>query len=294
MASLYITVILLCRVVQALFFKRSSLEIKNIPMLVKYTSFRNTISTALSIIVLLICFNGFKCDILTFTFAFMSGISLFVCSAFGIYSVKFGTVSLNSMFSTAGMLIPILAGLFFFNQPISPMQWAGLVLFFAAVYLLIQSSKKIYNGFSLKAFFLLMGSLVFNGTTMLSQQLFTRYVPNGDVSVFSLISFSVPAVLGFLVFSFMPKKYKENNETKISKSLILCAFALAGAVFVINQLATLSTALVPPVILFTLINGGETIISTIVAAVVYKEKLSVKSVIGVLLGITSFIIIKAF
>lgn len=292
MASIYITVILLCRVIQALFYKRSSIEIKNVPMLIKYTSFRNAVSALFCTITLLICFNGFKCDILTFAFAMMSGISLFMCSAFGIYSMKYGTVSLNSMFSTAGMLIPILAGLFFFNQPISAMQWVGLAVFFVSVYLLIQSSKKIFNGFSFKAFLLLMGALVFNGTTMLAQQLFTRYVPSGDVSVFSFISFAVPAVLGIMIFPFMPNR--SSCDTKMSKPLIACAFALAAAVFVINQLATLSTALVPPVILFTLINGGETIISTVVAAVVYKERLSARSVVGVLLGITSFVIIKAF
>ena len=76
--------------------------------------------------------------------------------------------------------------------------------------------------------------------------------------------------------------------------LIVCGVALAVAVFIINQLATLSTKLVSPVVLFTFINGGGTIISTLVAAVLYKERISIKSALGILLGITSLVLIKLF
>jgi drug/metabolite transporter (DMT)-like permease len=70
--------------------------------------------------------------------------------------------------------------------------------------------------------------------------------------------------------------------------------ALAVSVFVINQLATISTVLVSPVILFTFINGGGTVISTLVAAVVYKEKICKKTAVGIIAGIASLVIIKMF
>ena len=68
---------------------------------------------------------------------------------------------------------------------------------------------------------------------------------------------------------------------------------MSVAVFIINQLATLSTAIVPPVILFTFINGGSTIIGAIVAAVCFHEKLTLRSITGIILGVLSMIIIKA-
>ena len=49
MASLYIGIILIFRVVQALFNKRSSMEVKNIPMLVGYNAYKNAISAALGL-----------------------------------------------------------------------------------------------------------------------------------------------------------------------------------------------------------------------------------------------------
>ena len=44
----------------------------------------------------------------------------------------------------------------------------------------------------------------------------------------------------------------------------------------------------------TVINGGATIIATLVAALLYGERLTVRSVAGVLLGILSMIVIKRF
>ena len=115
--------------------------------------------------------------------------------------------------------------------------------------------------------------------------------------MFSFLSFAIIAILGSITFLFMKNQKAEDAEESTGsskKTLLICGIALAVAVFVINQLATLSTVLVSPVILFTFINGGGAIISTIVAAILYKEKLSPRTVSGVVLGILSLVVIKLF
>lgn len=297
MAGLYISIILLCRVAQAIYSKRSSNEIKNIPMLVGYTSFQNAVSAFLGLILILLTGAGLLADNLTVLIACFSGITLFFATFCNICAMKSGTVSLSSMFGTAGLLVPLIAGVFLFDSSIALMQWVGVALFFVAAWLLIGSSKKVYSNFSLKTMIFLVGAMLSNGGTMLAQQMFTAYVPDRDVSVFSFLSFGIIALLGGIMYLIMFKKNTSSEsaeQIKFPKSLVWCGIILAVAVFIINQLATLATAFVPPVILFTFINGGGTIISTVVAAVMYKEKLSKRSVIGVLLGILSLVIIKLF
>ncbi len=295
MAGLYIGIILLFRVVQALFGKRSSNEIKNITILVGDSAFKNAVSSILGLALIIAAGNGFRPDIKTVLIAAASGLCLFVSGCCGTYAMKSGTVSLNSMFGTAGMIIPIIAGALFFNRPIATMQVVGLILFFASAYLLIGASQAIYSNFSLKTVLLLIGSMLSNGGTMLAQQAFTQYVPNGDISVFSFISFGVIATLAGITFFAMAKQSRAAGSTvKYPRVLIICGIALAVAVFVINQLATVCTKLVSPVILFTFINGGGTIISALVAATVYNERLSKKSVAGIATGIISLVIIKMF
>ncbi len=294
MATLYIIIILLFRVVQAFYNKSSSNEIKNIPMLIGYNAYKHTISATLGLLLIIIAGNGFKINLLTVIIALFSGLSLFASSFCGIYAMKSGTVCLSSIFGTAGMIIPIIAGVLLFNKPVSTMQFVGLVIFFVAVYLLIGASKKIYENFTYKTLLLLIGVLISNGCTMFAQQLFTTYVPDGDVSVFSFISFGIIAIMSAIIYKSSTTTPKAKEENRLNKRLLTCGIALATAVFVINQFATISTKLISPIILFTFINGGGTIISTIVAAIVYKEKISKKSAIGIILGVVSLIIIKAF
>ena len=78
------------------------------------------------------------------------------------------------------------------------------------------------------------------------------------------------------------------------RKLIYFGLLLAVAVFVINQLATITSATLSPVILFAFINGGGTVIATIVAAVMFHERITLRSACGVVLGVASLIIIKAF
>lgn len=300
LATVYILIILLFRVVQAVFNKQSSNEMRSVRTLMVYSTYRMAISAVLGLVLILIAGNGFRIDGLTVLIATFSGLMLFVASACSLYCMKSGTVSLDSMFGTAGMLIPMLAGIFLFDQPVRPLQWVGVAVFFVSAWLLVRSSKKTYSNFSFKTALLLAGSLLSNGATMLAQQLFTAYVPDGDVSAFSFISFGVLAVLCGAVSLVMLLRQRQvapaawRDDFKLSKNLLICGVALAVAVFVINQLATVSTALVSPVILFAFINGGGTIIATVVAAVLYKEKLSVSSTVGVLLGIASLLMIKLF
>lgn len=283
------------RVIQAIFSKLSSKETENIVQTVKYTAYQYTVSALLGLVLLLTDISGIKIDLPTIAIALLSGISLFFSTFFTIYGMKSGTVSLVSMFSTAGLLVPIIAGAFMFKQPVSLVQWVGIVLFFLSAWLLIKSSENTYNGFNFKTFLLLIGAMLSNGLTMLAQQMYTHYVPGGNISLFSFLSFGAVTIFGIPAALSMGRSEKNTDLDKnLSKTLYICGFALAVAVFVINQFATSLTALLPPVFLFTFINGGGTIISTLVAAVMYKEKLSLYSILGVIIGLSSMIIIKLF
>ncbi len=296
MVAIYITIILICRVIQAIFNKQAGNETKTTASLLGFTTYQTAIAAILGLLVVVLGGNGFDIDIKTVLIASFSGITLFFSVFFGIGAMKSGTVSLSSMFGTAGLIIPLIAGVFIFNQPVRPLQWAGVVIFFISAWLLIGSSKAIFGNFSFKTFLLLIGTLVSNGGTMLAQQAFTAFVPDGDVSVFSFLSFGITAVLGYLIYLFVRTKKQENAETskKSRKVLVISGIALAVAVFLINQAVTLSTTLLSPVMLFTFANGGGTIITAITAAVIYNEPLTKRSILGIALGVLSLVVIKCF
>ena len=293
MAAIYIFIILLCRIAQHICGKKISNAISGVSCFVQYGSYTNILSGVLGILLILIAGNGFKCNLTAFLISLFSGLMLAASTGLSLASMKSGTVALTSLFGTAGILVPCIAGIYLFGQPMSWGQWDGIALFFVAAYLLIGSSAKIYSGFSLKTLILLIGTMLANGFTMLAQQMFTFYVPDGDVSVFSFLSFGIVGVL-MLILSRIPAKGEAKIKYRLSSRLLVLGAVSSVAVFIINQLATLSAAIVPPAILFGFINGGSTIIAAIVAAVCYHEKLTMRSVLGIIIGVMALIIIKAF
>ena len=249
------------------------------------------ISALLGLILIIIAKNGFKADFRTIIISMLSGIMLVVGMFTKVEALKQGTVALTSLFGTAGILVPCIAGIYLFDTPITGMQWLGLLLFIISACLMIINSKRVFNGFNIKTFLLLLGELLSNGMVMLAQQMFTVYVPAGDVSVFSFLSFGIVGLFMLVTLPLVTKGSEEKIE-KLPGKLMVYGIALSIAVFVINQLATLATALIPPVILFTFINGGSTIIAAIVASVIFKEKITLQSAFAIVLGIISLVIIK--
>ena len=76
------------------------------------------------------------------------------------------------------------------------------------------------------------------------------------------------------------------------KKLFLYGIILSGILLVINQLATVAGRSVPSAVMFPINDGGATIISAVTAAIFFKEKLTARSVCGLLLGIASLMIIN--
>ena len=57
-------------------------------------------------------------------------------------------------------------------------------------------------------------------------------------------------------------------------------------------LSTIASALVPSVVLFTLVNGGGMLLAAGIGAVFFRERLTAKSLAGVALGAMALIIIN--
>ncbi|MBQ8426224.1 MAG: hypothetical protein IJX16_00465 [Clostridia bacterium] len=314
---LYIAIILLMKVVQHTFTKANS---KNIPSnsvgYLKYTVFYQSIAGLFALILFIFELIKGASNLYfeeTLLYASISGIAIAMSCCCSLYVLTTGTMSLSDMFATAGLLVPTIASMFLYQEYLNVWQWLAMVIFMVAAWFLIGASKEKYGKFTLKTFFVLIGTLLLNGLTMLMQTMFGRNVVGGNISLFSTLSFFSGALVILILYMVCilcsKKSFRQNGEkkmesneftllpankeqTKLPKKVYLFAIFLSFAIFLINQLATLSTPLIAPVILFAFIFGGSTIISAVVGAVIYKEKITLKMVFGLLLGIGSLIMIQ--
>lgn len=288
-----IGIILGMKGVQGYFNKKVSRYLEERTAYITYLAFNMALSMLFAGLLLLFeaekpVFNG-----PTFWYAFLCGISVAICTFANLMALKEGAVVLVQVFATAGILVPCVAGVFLFQEAISVLQLAGMGVLIVSAAFLMQYNSTLYGKITPKMVLLLIVTLVSNGTAMLAQKLFAFYVPAGSVSLFSLLSFGIPAVLFASAVLPTAKAEKKKIETPPGKVLIFGA-VLAVACLLVSQLSTVVSKTLPSVLVFPIVNGGGLILSTIIAALFFKEKLTGKSIIGLLLGVCALLVINEF
>lgn len=289
MGTVYIIMILLMRVIQNYFTKRSSaLFPDSIIGRVKYMAWLFAMSSLLAMVSLVTGGGIEHFDWITVGMATLSGITLVVAQLCMFLAMQSGTMVITSAFTTAGLIVPCVFGVLLFGETMTAWQWCGVAVFIVASFLLSASAKDQNNKFSGKTVLLLLGTFLANGGTMLCQKALTYINPTGSVTLFSFCSFAVPAVAFALYLMVAASKgITETLNRKIYMPIVLLAVAL----FLINQMVTEATKYVPSAILFTVPNGGNNVIAALLAALLFKEKMTVKSTIGLFLSIVSLVLV---
>ena len=96
------------------------------------------------------------------------------------------------------------------------------------------------------------------------------------------------------LFIHKPVRQAEKKLKFLPKPLLICGAFLAFALAVINILATELTAMVPAALLFSISNAIAIIVTMLVGGIVYKEKVGVKNIIGIVLCPGSLTVVGAF
>ena len=291
----YFLIILLLRLPQNIFNKRSSGIVRGAPAYFAYGAYRYLLSGGMALVLLLFAggFSGVSLNALAISAigAIALGSNLF----FGLEALKSGAMVLSSMAGSAGLLLPCVFGIFMFDEPMSLMQLFGILLLIFSGWLLIGYSKKLKGSFTPRTMLLLIGSMLSNGFTMVAQKMFSKYLPDVSVSVFSFLAFGLVGV-GMCVglVPQLTKKEKREEIRELPKALWFYGAGLSTILLIINQLATIAAKVIPSAIMFPINDGGATIITALTGAVVFKEKLTARSVAGLALGIASLIVINLF
>ena len=291
----YFLIILLLRLPQNIFNKRSSGIVRGAPAYFAYGAYRYLLSGGMALVLLLFAggFSGVSLKALAISAigAVALGSNLF----FGLEALKSGAMVLSSMAGSAGLLLPCVFGIFMFDEPMSLMQLFGILLLIFSGWLLIGYSKKLKGSFTPRTMLLLIGSMLSNGFTMVAQKMFSKYLPDVSVSVFSFLAFGLVGVgMSVGLVPQLTKKEKREEIRELPKALWFYGAGLSTILLIINQLATIAAKVIPSAIMFPINDGGATIITALTGAVVFKEKLTARSVAGLVLGIAALIVINLF
>lgn len=287
------------RVVQKVCSKKVSNAVEG-KVAFRYGGYYQLLSTLFSLITLAIVgFHGFNwqtvlCGLGTAVFL---AIELFT----GIEALKGCSLIVSQMFTVGALFIPCIVGIFLFDEPMSIWQWLGLLLFMVSMYFLVAPAKtkneEKPKKMSLRTWVMLIVGLLASGGTMVVQKVFSVLVPDGNVAAYSFLMFAFSSLLLYAAYFFLcivqKKEVKTEKKWKpLSKVLLICGAFLAFAVFVVNMLVTELGKTVESAILFSVSYAISIIITILVGALYYKEKITWKNALGIVLCVGSLAIIN--
>ncbi len=212
-------------------------------------------------------------------------ISIFIVMAI---TVQKNGVSVASVASKMSVVIPVIFGIYVYNESTGLQKLIGILLALAAVYLAsIKAGSKInFKKNLLFPILLFLGSGVIDTSI---KYLETTYVPENGIPIFSATIFGCAALIG--VLTLIAKLFK--GEFKFQPKSLLGGITLG----VINYssiyflLKALDHETFESSTLFTVNNVGIVMLSTLTGLILFGEKLSAKNWIGIVLAIVSIILV---
>lgn len=250
--------------------------------------------------------SGFKFNFHPEILPYAVGFALAYCAAtlFGFLAILTGPLSLTSLATSYSLLIPTFWGIIFDGDRTSVWLYIGLVLLAASlVFINLKDKPKVNNEESLDAektspntevkmtlkwaIFVLI-ALVTNGACSTIQPAQTRIFGGKYDSIFMIISLAI-VFLALLVFVLIKERREIVPSVKSGGILMVICGATNGLV---NLLVMLASPLVDNSVFFPLISAGGIVLTWLISATLYKEKLSTMQNIGLILGIASIVFLN--
>lgn len=197
-------------------------------------------------------------------------------------------LSVASVASKMSVVIPILSGVFLFQEVLNSIKIGGIILALIAVYF---TSKK-EKGEVQSVGNLLFPALVFVGAGTIDaslKYLQSHYLPENQVGIFSTVTFLFAFIVGFFLIGykiiFQQTKIKGRN---ILGGIILGIpnyFSLFYLIKMLEAKAFQSATL------FTINNIAIVILTSLVGMLFFKEKLNARNVFGIVLALLAIFLV---
>lgn len=197
-------------------------------------------------------------------------------------------LSVASVSGKMSVVIPIIFGVFAYNESLNFVKVLGVLLALIAVYLTSMKEVKLTNQKS----YLLYPILLFLGSGIIDTSIKyveTTFVPNGEVPIFSASIFLIAFCIGLCIVLYAVLIKKETFEFKnIIGGIVLGIPNYFSIAFLLKALKTEG---LESSTLFTINNVSIVLLTTLFGLIIFKEKLLTKNWIGIVTAIVSIIIV---
>ena len=216
-----------------------------------------------------------------------AGVTLSVFTITWLLAVQHGAFMLISIAQMFGVVVTLICSALVFGTRPSPWQYAGVVLLLAAVLVMGSYSKKLKGGISVLAVALLVLCGLSSGLYDFTLKLFTAYSQSSK-SMLNLLTYLVSAViLGGMVLTVKPQ-----GEPVQMKKVFLPILLMSVCLFLNSYFKAFSTQYLPDAQLYPTYQAGGLILSAVMAALFFGEKITLRCMIGIVLAFGAILLLR--
>lgn len=225
-----------------------------------------------------------------------SGITTSVFVVAWLICVKYGAYMMLDVFLLIGVLVPMLLCNWLYGEPITGTQWIGVVILLAAVLIMCSYNVSIKGKMSIKSVLLLILCGLANGLTDFCQKSYTHYYPEGNAAVFNFYTY-VASALTLVVFYFLFRRVEQSagkprSAMEIVKPIFGYVLVMALCLFANSYFKVLASGYLTATQLFPLNQGTAIVLSTLMSATLFREKITVRCIIGLVLAFAALLIMN--
>ena len=275
---------------KSVIFKKVGVEVKGIKMLSASSAVSFLVASLVALSV-----GGFNFSAILNISSF--SLVLSVCFALSlvitylaqIRSMSLANASSTTLIYSCGFLIPIVFGYFAYNENVSLVQIISVAFLILSLVLIInpQKTEKV----SVKWVALSVLSACGSGTTAVLQKVHQRSDFANEFPQLLTLAFLMASLM-LAVISLLSKR--EEEHVPLDRKKIVTAVFTGLFVGALNMLNISLAGKIPAVILFPIYNIGSMILSSIICAIMFKEKTNRRQIIGICIGLVAILFIGIF
>ena len=201
------------------------------------------------------------------------------------------------VFLLLGVVVPIALCRIFFAEEIGLWQMIGIAVLLVAVYIMTAYNSSVKGRLSIGSFLLLLLCGVSNGIADFSQKLFVKSRPEGSIAAFNFYTYVFAAVV-LLVAYIVFRRVDVRSGAEIRKPMSVIkpiwyfVVIMAVCLFANSFFKTQAALYLDAAQLYPLNQGSSVILSLLMSAIVFKEKINAKCIVGICLSFAALLMIN--
>lgn len=235
-----------------------------------------------------ICFAREIPSTTTIILALINGAFNVIFQVCYIQAFKIGPVSISGTIANFSMLVPLMFGIIYLNEKVTPFKIAGI--FFILVAFVLLTKKDKHRSFSIKWFILIISAFLAAGFTTSLQAFFKTTSSASQRNEYLVVNYLFATILCFVIALICKRKDK---TTMVKNKYTIGGPILIGIVLGIYQVLVMFGLSIIDVSIYSPVTAALAVIFLLVSSIfVFKDRPTLIQYIGITIGVIGVIMVN--